>query len=742
MLRKRTNTKRTAMKFKYALSLVFIVVATMATAQNSQVLKARTAYMSAAFADARELGEKAYRSIPSSNSRKNLRLKGEMATLTGDCFRFQEMYRPANEWYERAIQLEYFNKVPEIYLYNGDMLRMMGENEKAKEMYEEYMKLVPESDMAKAGLESLKMNESFVENKTRHVIENEVELNTEGFDMASVVGDRKGVKIYFGSSRDGGVGSDESSRTGDAQMDLWVSDLDKKGNWTKPYLVKESDEGTINTPDAEGTVCFDERYKKMFFTRCPVMKKQNLGCEIWMSEAANKTEWKAPIELTDLRPHDSVSIGHPATIDGKFLVFVSDQEGGYGGKDLWYSTYDRKSESWSAPKNMGPEINTAGDELFPTFALNGDLLFSTDGRPGMGGLDLFRAARVGEENKWENPTNLGSPLNSSSNDYALTEIDERNGYLTSERKSVNGEYNVDIFSYNIPPFLYTLKMDVHEFGDPSRKIEDVRITVKGENPGETWEGYTNAEGAIFWDIRPIEDPTFGNRYVNENSTYTISISGDPELYYEQPETQTITTEGLNYNQDFLVAMNLIPQRPIRLPEVRYPLDKWELLIDSTGTVPFNSKDSLDYVLKMLEDNPKLVIQLNSHTDSRGSSVMNERLATNRARRCYKYLVEEKGVDPRRIVPVGKGESKPRKVWKKGDEYYVVGPLDNDPNKDEYEEIILTEKYINQYRSSNRDLFERLHQYNRRTDAEILSLDFDPATAEPADEKYLKYVRYR
>ncbi len=730
------------MKFKYALSLVFIVVATMATAQNSQVLKARTAYMSAAFADARELGEKAYRSIPSSNSRKNLRLKGEMATLTGDCFRFQEMYRPANEWYERAIQLEYFNKVPEIYLYNGDMLRMMGENEKAKEMYEEYMKLVPESDMAKAGLESLKMNESFVENKTRHVIENEVELNTEGFDMASVVGDRKGVKIYFGSSRDGGVGSDESSRTGDAQMDLWVSDLDKKGNWTKPYLVKESDEGTINTPDAEGTVCFDERYKKMFFTRCPVMKKQNLGCEIWMSEAANKTEWKAPIELTDLRPHDSVSIGHPATIDGKFLVFVSDQEGGYGGKDLWYSTYDRKSESWSAPKNMGPEINTAGDELFPTFALNGDLLFSTDGRPGMGGLDLFRAARVGEENKWENPTNLGSPLNSSSNDYALTEIDERNGYLTSERKSVNGEYNVDIFSYNIPPFLYTLKMDVHEFGDPSRKIEDVRITVKGENPGETWEGYTNAEGAIFWDIRPIEDPTFGNRYVNENSTYTISISGDPELYYEQPETQTITTEGLNYNQDFLVAMNLIPQRPIRLPEVRYPLDKWELLIDSTGTVPFNSKDSLDYVLKMLEDNPKLVIQLNSHTDSRGSSVMNERLATNRARRCYKYLVEEKGVDPRRIVPVGKGESKPRKVWKKGDEYYVVGPLDNDPNKDEYEEIILTEKYINQYRSSNRDLFERLHQYNRRTDAEILSLDFDPATAEPADEKYLKYVRYR
>ncbi|MCR9172276.1 MAG: OmpA family protein [bacterium] len=730
------------MNVKHVLSLVFIVIATVASAQNSNVLKARTAYMSAAFAEAQELGEKAYKSISSKDTRRNLRLKGEMATLTADCYRYQEMYRPANEWYERAILLEYYSHEPEVYLYNGDMLRMMGENEKAKEMYEEYMKLVPESDLAKAGMESIKMNETFVENKTRHVIENEVELNTESFDMAAAVGDRKGVKIYFGSSRDGGVGGEESARTGDAQMDLWVSELDKKGNWTKPYLVQEDDEGTINTPDAEGTVCFDDRYKKMFFTRCPVMKKQNLGCEIWMSEAANKTEWKEPVQLTDLKPDDSVSIGHPATIDGKFLIFVSDQAGGFGGKDLWYSEYDRKSETWSAPKNMGPEINTAGDELFPTFAMNGDLMFSTDGRPGMGGLDLFRASRVGEENKWENPTNMGTPLNSKSNDYALIEIDDRNGYFTSERKSVNGEYNVDIFSYNIPPFLYSLKMDIHEFGDPSRKIEDVRITVVGENPGERWEGYSNAQGAIFWDIRPIEDETFGNRYINENSTYTISIAGDPEKYYEQPETQTITTEGLDYPQDFVVAMNLIPQRPIRLPEVRYPLNKWELLIDSTGAKPFNSKDSLLYVYKMLEDNPKLVIQLNSHTDSRGSSARNEKLATNRARRCYKFLVEEKGVDPRRIVPVGKGESSPRKVWKKGDEYYVVEPQENDPEKDQYEEIILTEKYINQYMRSNKELYERLHQYNRRTDAEILSLDFDPETAPPADEKYLNYVPYR
>jgi outer membrane protein OmpA-like peptidoglycan-associated protein len=729
------------MKLKFALSIVLLAFATTVTAQSSQVLKARTAYLSEAFCEAQELGAKAYNSIPT-RGKRSLKLKGEMALLTGDSYRFQEMYREADEWYERALLLKYHEEVPEVYLYKAEMLRMMTEYDKALEMYEEYTKLVPESDLAKSGIESCKMNKEFVEQKTRHVIENQVQLNTAEFDMAPMIGDRRGRKVYFGSSRDGGVGNEEDARTCETRMDIWVSELDKKGNWTKPYLLQEDDEGTINTIDNEGTICFDDRYKTMFFTRCPVEKKQNLGCEIWMSEAANKTEWKEPVELIALRPDDSVSIGHPATIDGKFLVFVSDQAGGYGGKDLWYSEYDRKSESWSAPKNLGPEINTAGDELFPTFALDGSLMFSTDGRPGMGGLDLFRAERVGEENKWQNPVNMGVPLNSSSNDYALIEVDDRNGFFTSERKSVNGEYNVDIFSYNIPPFLYSLKVIVHELGDKSRRIEDVRVQVKGDENGETWEGYTNAEGSIFWDIRPIEDENFGNRYINENSTYTISISGDGEKYYEQPNTPMISTVDLNYPQDFVQVMQLIPIAPIRLPEVRYPLNKWELLVDTTETeVPFNSKDSLLYVLKMLEDNPKMAIQLNSHTDSRGSSRANEKLATNRARRCYKFLVEEKGVDPRRIVPVGKGESTPRTVWKKGEDYFVVPPLESDPEFDQYEKIVLTESYINQYRASNKALFERLHQYNRRTDAEIITLDFDPETAEEADEKYKSYVRY-
>ncbi len=473
----------------------------------------------------------------------------------------------------------------------------------------------------------------------------------------------------------------------------------------------------------------------MFFTRCPVAKKQYLGCDIWMSEAANKEEWKEPTKILGLKPNDSVSIGHPATIDGKWLVFVSDQAGGYGGKDLWYTEYNKKTDSWSAPVNLGPEINTKGDELFPTFGLDGSLIFATDGRAGMGGLDLFKAARVGEENKWTAPENMGSPINSSSNDYALIEVDERNGYFTSERKSIHGEYNVDLFSYNLPPFLYSLKVNVQEFGGTT-PIEDVRVVVKGNHPGETWEGYTDENGSVFWDKRPVADANFGSRYINEESTYTINIFGDPKKFYEEPKGSTISTVDLNYAQDFIVDMKLIPIRPIRLPEVRYPLNKWDLLVDST----FNSKDSLLYVYKMLDEFPGLVLQLNSHTDSRGSAKQNEKLATNRARACYKFLVEEKGVDPRRIKPVGKGESQPRTVWLKDGVYYVDAPNEKDPDFDKYEEITLTEAYINKFRS-DKTKFEMLHQLNRRTDAEVITLEFDPETAPAADPEWLKYVKY-
>lgn len=708
------------MKFKIALTFLLLTFTTVLTAQNKKIAKAELAYASENYSEAALKCAAVYQKLGRKGNKAKMK-KANMAFKTADCYRFTERYREANEWYDRAILLDQQSATPEVYLFNGDMLQMMSEFDKAIENYEKYLELVPGDERALKGVQSCKMSNAFVADKTRHIIENQTALNKKEFDMAPMFGNSKKTKLYFSSGRDESIGKDKDPRTGEGYMDLWVSDLDKKGNWTEPYLVNGYG---INTIDNEGTVCFDSRFKKMFFTRCPNMKKANLGCDIWVSEAKGKTEWKEPVKI-DLKGHDSISVGHPATTDGKYLVFASDMPGGHGGRDLWYTSYNKKTDTWSTPKNMGPEINTKGNELFPSFALNGDLIFASDGLMGMGGLDIYRAAQVGEEHKWENPTNLGAPINSTSNDYALIIKDKKNGYFTSERKTSGGEYVPDIYSYLLPPNVYDLKVVVSELGNSAIKIEDTRVVVTTAD-GATWEGYTDDVGSVFWNKKPA-----GGRYINEESGYTINIS--KAGFHEDKSGTTISTVGLDYGQNFVIDMALLPKKPIRLPEVRYPLNKWDLLVDST----INSTDSLLFVFDMLEEYPGMILELSSHTDSRGTNRANQKLSENRAKACYKYLVEKKGVDPRRIVPKGKGELEPRTIWKKGDEYLASRPA----NMDGVEEVKLTVAYINSFKRTNPDLFELLHQYNRRTEGKVITMDFDPETAPAADARHLKFVRY-
>ncbi|MFK7786159.1 MAG: OmpA family protein [Crocinitomicaceae bacterium] len=706
------------MKINVVLTLLLLCVSSLTFAQNKAIIKANDAYIRQNYCDAAELCKTAYAKI-TRKGKGAQKKKADMSFKTAECYRNTERYRDANEWYDRAILLEHYEDEPLVYLYNADMLLKMREFEKAKENYQKYKDLVPGDARANAGIESCDNNKVYIAEKKPYVIENQTAINKPEFDMSPMFGDRKSTKLYFGSSRVGATGKEVNPRSCEPYMDLWISELDKKGNWTEPYKVVG--EG-INTQDDEGTVCFDSRNKLMFFTRCPSVKKQNLGCDIWMSEAKGKKEWKEPTKLK-LKPNDTVSVGHPCTADGKYLIFASDMPGGYGGRDLWYTTYDRKTDSWAVPKNMGPEINTKGNELFPTFANNGDLLYSTDGRPGLGGLDIFRATKVGEENKWENPKNVGSPINGENNDFGMIEASEdgRFGYFTSERKGPNGENIPDIYSYEQPPYLYSLKVTAQDLGDGRAPLEGALITVSG--PGGNWSGITEEDGTIFWDKKPA-----GDRYINESSDYTMKIAKDG--YYEDSIGMQLTTNGVDYDQDFVMNMGLFPIKPIRLPEVRYVLNKWEFINDETCM----SKDSLEFVVEILNENPRLVLELSSHTDSRGRNDRNQILSENRARACYKYLVEERGIDPRRIVPVGKGEESPRTVYEENGEYHASQRQGGVPT-------VLKEAYINAYRRPNKELFEALHTMNRRTEGAVFSLDFDAETAPPADPKFLTYLKY-
>lgn len=690
------------MNIKTLATIVAFGSATVVLAQRNHIEDARKAFRNQEFCEAAQKCETAYGKIVR-KSAGAIKSKAEMAFKAAESYRNTESPKLASEWYEKAVILKYQTVNPEVYLYNGDMYLIMGDDAKAKKNYQEFLNMVPGDPRAENGLASIK--ERMEAKPTRYKVSNESKINTSGWEMAPNFGDKKNVQMTFSQTKSPLGGTD--SRTCEPYFDLWVAELDKKGNWTQPKRIE--DEG-INTEDNEGTVSFSNKGKKMFFTRCPNEKKQNLGCDIWVSELNGKT-WGKPEKLI-LKTHDSLSVGHPCVSeDGKILVFASDIPGGFGGRDLWYTTYDKRSDSWSAPVNLGPGINTAGDELFPSFSLDDDLIYASNGLPGFGGLDIFKAKKVGDT-QWENPKNYGTPINTKWNDYALVEHTKRTGYLTSERNGNVSEFKGDIWKYELPPFIYDLTVVVGEVGDKTKtkRIAGVPVTVKTED-GQTFTGTTNAQGKVFWDKKAD-----GARFINEEMSYTIAL-GTIKGYKENTKTTGVTTVGLEQDQNFYIEMQLVPERTFVLPEVRYPLDQWTLLVDST----INSKDSLEYVYNLLTEYPGMVLELNSHTDSRGSNNYNRMLSDNRAKACYKYLVEEKGIDPRRIVPVGRGEDIPQTIEVDG------------------KKVVLTEAYINQFKKDKRE-FERLHQLNRRTDARVLSMEFDPQTAPPANPNYLIFVK--
>jgi outer membrane protein OmpA-like peptidoglycan-associated protein len=687
------------MKFKIFILLVFLgfVLLDASAQEPKEIRKANKYYNNENYCEASKYTIEAFEKV-NPKSRKALERKGEMAFKTGECFRKMEDFKNATDWYQKAIIINYQKFNPEVVFYFAEMIRYLGDHKLALDNYNAYKLLAPSDSRADAGIQACKKAAEFATKKTNHLISNITVLNKEGFDMSPVFGDKKKSSVVYSSDRTSPNSGDVDPRTCGGHMDIWITQQDKKGNWGEPQLIGGD---KVNTEQNEGTVCFDGKFKKMFFTRCPFEKNKNLGCDIWMSESKGK-DWGEPTKVV-IKTADSISIGHPCvTLDGNILIFVSDMAGGQGGMDLWYSTYSKKADLWSPPVNMGPEINSAGNELFPSFNSYEDLFFASDGHPGLGGLDIYRATKKDGKYQWESPVNIGAPRNSEGNEYSLIEINDAEGYFTSERKgNTGGNVKPDLFKYQLPPNMFDLKVIVSKLGSIDKKIGNIKVIITGSDSSKI-EGVTDRKGNVFFDLKPN-----GERIIKENTDYLITAY---KIGSEKNKSETqFTTRGLRRDQNFIIDVPLlIPEEKIRIPEVRYAFGKWELLQDST----ISSKDSLNFVYDVLMKYPKLILELSSHTDSRGSDDLNLMLSNNRAKECIRYLVEEKGIDVRRLIPAGKGEKEPVKwIDERG------------------KSILLTEKYINQFKERDLVKFEKLHALNRRTEGFVRGMDFDPDLAE-------------
>ena len=621
--------------------------------------------------------------------------KSYFTYMSGRCYELLHEHASAEQQFEKAVLLRYQEWEPDVYLRLAEMEMAQCKHSEAKENFKKYLKLDPSSEIAKLRIASCDYFAESIKDPSKHLVTNVSKLNTGAFEFATVMGPR-GKEMYFTSSRSASTGEATDPITGENYMDLWVSKIDRNNNWGQPEPMA----APINSIDNEGTMAFDSRGKTMWFTRCPSVDKMNLGCEIYMTSKKGKS-WGEPKRL-ELKDHDTTDVGHPCVSpDGKVLVFASNMAGGFGGTDLWVSTYDKRSDSWSLPINLGADINTAQNEMFPTWGVDNQLYFASNGHIGHGGLDIFTAERVGEENKWTNPTNLGAPMNSCRDDYHIifTETGKvERGYISSNRNGSKGQNSQDIWDFYLPPILIDVMILVSD-QDDGFPIEGAKVKLVGSD-GSSYDLVTDASGQINLGEKPD-----GERYVEPGATWTLEVDGIEKLYLGVSDN--FTTEGMETNTRIIRDLKVLNiEKPIRLPEVRYALGSYDLLVDST----INSKDSLNYLYDLLIEHPNLIVELISHTDCRGSDAANKRLSQQRAQSCVNYLVEEKGVDPARLIPKGLGETTPAKI------------LDISPAGDTTETYLACD-FITKLKRSNPAKFDYYHQLNRRTECSILSFDY-------------------
>lgn len=576
-------------------------------------------------------------------------------------------------WYKNAIKRNYSE--PLCMLHYADCLRATLKYEDAITWYQTYLGVKPDDENAKTGLEASKVVKTWLDRPNRYIVNIVKELNSKDNDYCPVFVGGRDNEVIFTSTREIVTGKRKSNITGTRFADLFTSKFEiQKQKWAKPTLLEENQ--LINTPSDEGAATLSDRGDMMIFTRCRYDKTKDIGSELFATNQS-RDQWSEPtlIELVG----DSLIAAHPSlSPDGTSLYFVSDRPGGYGGKDIWMSK-DKGGGFFDKPVNLGPEINTPGNEVFPFIHENGDLYFSSDYYIGIGGLDIYKA-RKDEKGKWT-VENMKAPINSPGDDFGITFIkgEVEKGMFSSNRK---GSHSDDIYSFYLPPKVFNVTGDIFN-KETNQKIDGAMVRIIGTD-GTNLK--MRADGGHFqFKLKPETD-------------YVLAAFKDG---YLNDKVRT-TTVGLEDSKDFRFDFKLAPtDEPIKINNINYAFGSFEITEES--------KVALDTLVQMLVLNPTITIELMAHTDHVGSDKFNSELSQKRAQSVVDYLIS-KGINPARLVAKGYGETWPKKITRE-----LAKQYDFLKRNDE-----LTEEFILKLTPPQQAIATGL---NRRTEFRVLSNDF-------------------
>lgn len=615
---------------------------------------------------------KTYRKVYNKLTKREQRpLRGEVAYQLGSCYTKLNMASRAAASYQNAIRYHYPDTI--VYYYLGRALQADGKYAQAIDAYSTYLLKNPNDNLAKTGIEGCeKALESKSKKTTRYVVKNAKLFNSRRADFAPMYLDNKYDQLYFTTTTEKVLGDNKSEITGMKKGDIYVAKKDEQGVWQRPEPV----EGELNTDLDEGIVSFTPDGQTMYLTKARREPNSSTSVEIYTSQRS-EAQWSAPVKYEIIK--DTISaVGHPAVSpDGKWLYFCSDMPGGYGGKDIWKVNLVDKIGSL---ENLGPQINTQGDEMFPYSRMDTVLYFASNGHPGFGALDIFRAKYDDKSETWK-IQNMGTPINSSGDDFGITFGEGETGFFSSNRGDGRGYDH--IYSFELPDLEISISGWVLDKDE--EPVPNAIIRIVGDD-GSNQKAVARDDGSFDFKL-------------DRGIRYVMMAGAKGYLNEKQEFKSDMAEEDAEYGIDFILSAIHKPQV---IENIFYDFDK--------ATLRPESMEALDEMAAILKENPNVSIEMASHTDRWGTDEYNIDLSNRRAQSVVDYLIQA-GIEPERLKPQGYGESKPKIVTKKINREYP-----------QFEEgVVLTEEFIETLSEEDQ---EAADQINRRTEFQVTAIDFE------------------
>lgn len=650
------------LNYKYYLLLILVLAIGISGCRGPKLATADEQKARGEYFDASKTYRKIYNKL---TKREDRPLRGEVAFKMAECYRELRQNSRAAAAYQNAIRYGYPDSTATLHL--AEALQGDGKYAQAIKSYEEYLMRDPDNAIAINGLKGARMAAGLRDNRTRYIVRQSKLFNSRRSDFSPMFYDGN---LYFTSTNEKVTGDKKSEITGMKKGDIWMSKKNERGEWQRPEAVQ----GGVNTEMDEGIMSFAPD-GTMYLTVAKRLPNSPTGVEIYKSSRGDGSWGEAkPFEITG----DTISnYGHPAVSpDGQWLYFASDMPG-IGGYDIWRINL---KDAVGTLENLGEFINTPGNEMFPYVRSDSIIYFASDGHPGLGGLDLFKATLT-PSGGWR-VENMGVPVNSSSDDFGITfenpEVEK--GYFSSNRGDGRGYDH--IWSFELPDLKITVSGWVLDRDE--EPVPNAVIRIVG-NDGSNQKAVARNDGSFSFPLQ-------------RGVSYVMLAGARGYLNAKQQFTSDIAEEDAEYGVDFILASI---NKPNIIENIFFDFDK--------STLRPESKTALDELAQMLRDNPNVSIEMGAHTDRHGTEEYNIALSERRAKAVIDYLIES-GIPAQRLQHQGYGKSKPKTVTKR-----IAREFPQFKEGD-----ILDEEYILALPPEDQDAAD---QVNRRTEFKVLSVDY-------------------